>query len=458
MVGMVEEQPGAGEKLGRNVVALTGVSLLTDVASEMSYPLLPMFLTVVLGASATALGTIEGLAESLASLCKLLSGRWSDRAARRKPLVVAGYSLASAAKPLVGLAVSPAQVLAVRLIDRAGKGLRQPPRDALITDSVSPSIRGRAFGFHRAGDNLGAVLGPLVAFALLRYAPGVGPRQVFLLAAVPAALSVALLILGVREPRRVRGVAAAPVPPGPLPAPAAAAASAQEAGPQSAAGIQGVRDRTEAIANDAGPSLQRPAQSAAGPDPAAPAGLGRRFWWFLVVVVLFTLGNSSDAFLLLRATRLGVGAALVPVLWALLNLVKAFSNVPGGALSDRFGRRPLLVVGWTLYAAVYFAFGAARSAWQVWALFAVYGLYFGATEGVQSALVADFAPPERRGTAFGLYNLALGLGALPASLLFGLLADRAGAPVAFTFGGTMALVAALAICFVAPSRGRAAGA
>jgi MFS family permease len=419
MVGMAGEQPGAGEKLGRNVVALTGVSLLTDVASEMSYPLLPMFLTVVLGASATALGTIEGLAESLASLCKLLSGRWSDRAARRKPLVVAGYSLASAAKPLVGLAVSPAQVLAVRLIDRAGKGLRQPPRDALITDSVSPSIRGRAFGFHRAGDNLGAVLGPLVAFALLRYAPGIGLRQVFLLAAVPAALSVALLILGVREPRRVR---AAGAPTGPLPAPLPAAVTA------------------------------------GGPDGAAPGGLGRRFWWFLAVVVLFTLGNSSDAFLLLRATRLGVGAALVPVLWALLNLVKAFSNVPGGALSDRFGRRPLLVVGWTLYAAVYFAFGAAHSAWQVWALFAVYGLYFGATEGVQSALVADFAPPARRGTAFGLYNLALGLGALPASLLFGLLADRAGAPVAFTFGGTMALLAALAICFVAPSRGRITGA
>jgi MFS family permease len=419
---MAEAAAGTKVGVGRNVVVLAGVSLLTDVASEMCYPLLPIFLTVVLGASATALGAIEGVAESVASLTKLWSGRRSDRVGERKPLVVAGYSLASAAKPLIGLAGSAGQVLAVRVIDRAGKGLRQPPRDALIADSVPAAIRGRAFGLHRTGDNIGAVLGPLAAFALLRYgaAAGIGMRQVFLLAAIPAALSVALLVWGVREPGRREPARQAP-----------AAAAGAGVGEGSGAAVGAPR--------------------AAAVSPAAAARLGGRFWAFLAVLAVFTLGNSSDAFLLLRATRVGVPTAWVPVLWAMLNLVKATFNVPGGALSDRWGRRPLLAAGWAIYAAVYLGFACAGAAWQIWVLFAVYGLYFGATEGVMSALVADFAPPARRGTAFGLYNLALGVGALPASLLFGLIADRAGAGAAFACGGALALAAAVAICFVAPS-------
>jgi MFS family permease len=179
-------------------------------------------------------------------------------------------------------------------------------------------------------------------------------------------------------------------------------------------------------------------------------GLGARFWWLFSILTVFTLGNSSDAFLLLRATQLGIAPVLVPVLWALLNLVKALFNVPGGVLSDRFGRRPLLIAGWTIYAAVYLGFGLAGAAWQVWVLFAAYGLYFGATEGVEKALVADFVPAERRGAAFGFYNLALGIAALPASLIFGELVDHASARIAFLFGGGMALLAAIAICFVAP--------
>ncbi|HEY6322954.1 MAG TPA: MFS transporter [Thermoanaerobaculia bacterium] len=394
------EQAAKQERLGRNVVTLGGVSLLTDVATEMAYPLLPIFLTTVLGASATALGAIEGVAESTASLLKLASGWLSDRLPGRKPLVVIGYGLASLVKPLIGLTRSAGQVLAIRVVDRVGKGIRTSPRDALIADSVAPSIRGRAFGFHRAADNTGAVIGPLIAFALLRFGHGIDLRRVFLLTAIPAALSVALLVFGLRE----------------VPRPA--------------------RPEGEGTARPAG--------------PLRAAGLGARFWWLFAILTVFTLGNSSDAFLLLRATQLGIAPLLVPVLWALLNLVKALFNVPGGVLSDRFGRRPLLVAGWTIYAAVYVGFGLAGAAWQVWVLFAAYGLYFGATEGVEKALVADFVPAERRGAAFGFYNLALGIAALPASLIFGELVDHASSRIAFLFGGGMALLAAIAICFVAP--------
>ncbi|HXO40011.1 MAG TPA: MFS transporter [Thermoanaerobaculia bacterium] len=395
------DQAAQRERLGRNVVTLGGVSLLTDVASEMAYPLLPIFLTTVLGASATALGAIEGVAESTASLLKLASGWLSDRLAGRKLLVVIGYGLASLVRPLIGLTRSAGQVMAIRVTDRVGKGIRTSPRDALIADSVAPSIRGRAFGFHRAADNTGAVIGPLIAFALLRFGHGIDLRRVFLLTAIPAALSVALLVFGVREAAR----------------------------PASAAG--------EGEAKAATPPLRA-------------AGLGARFWWLFAVLTVFSLGNSSDAFLLLRATQLGIAPLLVPVLWALLNLVKALFNIPGGVLSDRFGRRPLLITGWTIYAAVYLGFGLAGAAWQVWVLFAAYGLYFGATEGVEKALVADFVPAERRGAAFGFYNLALGIAALPASLIFGELVDHASARIAFLFGGGMALLAAIAICFVAP--------
>lgn len=382
-------------RLGRNVLVLSGVSLLTDVASEMTYPLLPLFLTGVLGASAATLGVIEGAAESTAALLKLASGWWSDRLRRRKPLVVAGYALASLVRPLIGLAHSAGQVLAVRLADRLGKGIRGAPRDALIADSVDPAVRGRAFGFHRAADHLGAVIGPLLAFAALE-AGNLDLRTLFLLTAIPGALSVLLLIGGVREKPRE------------APAPAARI------------------------------------------DFKAP--LSRRFWAFLAVVFVFTLGNSSDAFLLLRARDLGVEAAWIPILWAFLHVIKSASSTPGGALSDRLGRKPLLVAGWLLYAAVYLGLGGASATWHVWALFAGYGLYFGLAEGVEKALVADLVPAERRGTAFGWYNLALGLGALPASLLFGAIWDGMGAQVAFGFGAALSLLAAVGIAFVAPAR------
>ena len=379
-------------RLGRNVLALSVVSFLTDVATEMTYPLLPVFLSTVLGASAMAVGAIEGAAESVAALLKLGSGWLSDRVPRRKPLVLLGYGLASLVRPLIGLAQSVSQVLAVRVTDRVGKGIRTSPRDALIADSVDPSIRGRAFGFHRAADHTGAVVGPLLAFALLRWTE-MDLRQLFLLTIIPGALAVAALVFGVREVPRAT------------------------------------------------------APASKGFDPHAR--LGRRFWAFLVVLFLFTLGNSTDAFLLLRAADLGVAPALVPILWAMLHVVKALSSTPGGALSDRLGRKPLLIAGWLIYAAVYFLLGRAGAEWQVWALFAIYGIYFGLTEGVEKALVADLVPADRRGAAFGWYNLALGLGALPASLIFGAIWDRWGAASAFTFGAAMALVAAVGIAAVA---------
>jgi MFS family permease len=386
-------------RLGRNVVVLAAVSLLTDVASEMAYPLLPVFLSTVLGASAMSVGAIEGAAESTAALLRLASGWWSDRLRRRKPLVVLGYGLASAVRPLVGLARSTGQVLAIRVADRVGKGIRTSPRDALIADSVDPAIRGRAFGFHRSGDNLGAVFGPLLAFALLRW-ERVDLRSVFLLTAIPAALSVALLVFGLRErPRR---------------APARA-------------------ERLD-----------------------LSMALPGRFWAYLGVVLLFTLGNSTDAFLLLRASQLGVATALVPILWALLNLVKALASTPGGVLSDRVGRKIPILAGWLLYAAVYLGFGRAHAQWQAWALFAVYGIFFGLTEGVEKALVADLVPAERRGAAFGFYNLAIGVAALPASLLFGAIWDRRGAPAAFAFGAALALAATAGLAAVVPTRPSAA--
>ena len=387
-------------RLGRNVYALGLVSFFTDVSSEMIYPLLPVFLTSVLGASASFIGAIEGLAETTAALLKLASGWWSDRVHRRKPLVVVGYTIASAMRPLIALAQSATQVLLIRVSDRVGKGLRNSPRDALIADSVDPSIRGRAFGFHRGADNFGAVLGSLLAFGVLRLWH-VPLRTVFWLAAIPGVIAVLVVVFGVQEVRRGDTTTAS--------------------------------ESTKAV-----PKLREP--------------LGQRFWTVLAIIFVFTLGNSTDAFLLLRANQLGVPVAFAPVLWAVLHVVKTASNVPGGALSDRIGRKPTLVAGWVIYAIVYFAFARASATWHAWALFAMYGLYFGLTEGSERALVSDIVPANRRGVAYGWYYLAVGVGAFPASLIFGELWDVRGSSFAFVIGASLALAAAIAIAFVPVKR------
>ncbi|MEP6858621.1 MAG: MFS transporter [Gemmatimonadales bacterium] len=390
------------------------MSFFTDVSTEMIYPLLPVFLASVLGANASFIGAIEGVAETTASLLKLLSGWWSDKVGSRKILVVVGDGIATIVRPFTAATYSARQVLAIRLTDRIGKGIRTSPRDALLADSAPPHARGRAFGFHAAADNAGAVVGPLLAFMILKL-QGVGSfdgtnrllahdeqalRNVFWLAAVPGIVAMIVLIVVVRDvPHR----------------------AAEEKTAEASIGDVGGR-------------------------------LTKRFWAYLVVVLVFTLGNSTDAFLLLRANQLGVPVAMAPILWALLNLVKSATGTYGGQLSDTIGRKPLIVGGWLLYAAVYFAFGWAAAAWQAWALFAVYGIFYGMTEGTEKALVADIVPRARRGSAFGWYNLAIGLGALPASLIFGAIWDRAGAPSAFVFGATLALVAALLMALVAPSR------
>lgn len=385
--------------LSRNVRVLAAVSFFTDVASDMIYPLLPLFLSTVLGTSAAVLGLIEGLAETVSSLLRLPAGWYSDRIKRRKPFVVMGYTLASIVRPLIGLAQGAGQVLAIRLTDRFGKGMRSAPRDALIADSVPASQRGYAYGVHRAADNLGAVVGPLVAWGLLTLA-WVDLRGLFLWAALPGAVAVVLVVVFVAETR-------APTP------------------------VKTPQAVTEAGA-------------------VARTALGPAFWRYLAVVFVFTLSASTDAFLLLRATQLGVATAMIPLIWALLHVVKSSSSVIGGGLSDRVGRRPLILGGWALYALVYLGFAVAEVQWQAWALFVVYGLYFGATEGTEKAFVADLVPAASRGTAFGWFNAALGLGALPASVVFGIVWERMGAEAAFVMGAGIAAVAALLFVLVVP--------
>jgi len=381
-------ESAAGRRLGRNVVALGVVSLLTDTSTEMVTPLLPLFLTTVLGAGPAFLGLVEGAAESAASLLRLLAGWWSDRLGRRKGLTLAGYSLSSATRPILALAVAPWHVLVVRLVDRVGKGIRGAPRDALLAAAAGAGQRGLVFGFHRSMDHAGAVLGPLLATGLLA-ALATDLRTVFWLATIPALASVTVLALAVRE-------------------------------------------------EPGGPSGTE--QAPAG--PSGPLTSDARLPRFLLLVVLFTLGNSSDAFLLLKAQQTGVPVALLPILWAALHVVKALASVPGGALSDRWGRGRVLASGWLLYAAVYAGFAVVSSAVALWALTLTYGLYFGLTEGVERALIADLAPPARRGSVYGWYHLAIGIAALPSSLLMGALWQAFGSGVAFATGAAFALLAA----------------
>ncbi|MBI3603921.1 MAG: MFS transporter [Nitrospirae bacterium] len=376
--------------LSANVLLLGAVSFFNDAASEMIYPLLPLFLTVTLGAGPTALGVIEGVAESTASFLKLASGYLSDRVHHRKRWVVVGYLLANLTRPLIGLASSWFGVLLLRFVDRVGKGLRTSPRDALIAESTPQTSWGKAFGFHRAADHAGAVAGPLLATLALTALPG-QYGAIFLLSLIPGLLALGLLVAGVRD----------------LPTAAA-------------------------------PTRREPLHIAAA-WREMPSTLRR----FTLILLLFTLGNSSDVFLLLKAQQLGVPIALIPLLWMALHLVKMGSSLPAGILSDRLGRKGMIVAGWGVYVLTYCGFALADAAWQAWGLFLVYGLYFGLTEGVEKALIADLAPERLRGSAFGLYHLAIGIGALPASLLFGWVWQRFGDPAAFGMGAVIALAAML---------------
>jgi MFS family permease len=351
----------------------------------MIYPLLPLFLTRVLGAGAMALGVIEGAAEAANSVLKIAAGRLADRTGAPKRIVLFGYGLSGAIRPLIALAASWPHVLSLRVVDRLGKGIRGAPRDAMLAHFAPESIRGRAYGFHRAMDHAGAVLGPLIAAGFLFFYPE-QYRALFALTIIPG-IAVIVILLRVPEAK-----------------------------------------------------LER-TQSNAVAESLHPRQLTRRFYRAMCVIFVFSLGNASDAFLLLRMNDLGVTAFWIPLLWSGIHVVKVVSSVVGGDLSDRFGRRTLIGIGWLIYALVYAGFGYFDSTATIVTIFLSYGLYFGLTEGVEKAWVADLVPAEVRGTAFGVYNAALGVGSLGASLMFGAIWTRVSPHAAFLAGAALALVA-----------------
>jgi MFS family permease len=382
------------QRLPRNVKVLGAASLLNDIASEMIFPLLPNFLLMVLHGNRFYLGIIEGLADSLASFLKLWSGGKSDQAGRRKGFVVFGYSLAAVARPLIGVIVAPWQLLVLRAGDRIGKGVRTSPRDALIADSTDSSIRGCAFGFHRAMDHIGAAIGPLLAVGFLWFWPD-HLRSLFLMTLLPGLLVILLVVLGLQDIRATEP-------------------------PQ-----EGLRLTLKPF--------------------------GRNFRLYLLALVVFTLGNSSDAFLLVRAGELGVPVALLPLLWCAFHVVKSSSNLLLGRAVDQFGPRPFILLGWFVYAGVYLAFALATTAWEAWALFLLYAVFYGLTEPAEKTLVANLVGGEHKGLAYGWYNFAIGIGTLPSSLMFGALYQVFGALVAFGWGGILAVVAVVLLTGVRDS-------
>jgi len=388
-------------------------SLFTDAATEMIYPVLPVYLARVLGAGAFSLGLIEGIAEAINSLLKVASGWASDRWTRRKPIVIGGYALSSAARPLIALTTTWPQVLIVRALDRTGKGIRGAPRDVMLARFATPETRGRVFGFHRAMDHTGAILGPLIATAILYFAPG-EYRLLFALTVIPGAIAVALLFL-VPEPDQTHNP------------------ESQIPNPES---------------QIPGTTGQRPTPSAVPITTHKSRITNRPLLTFLGVLLVFSLGNSADAFLLLRLSDVLGSATYIPLLWSGLHVVKASLSTWGGALSDRLGRKRVIIVGWAIYAIVYLGFATAESAWTLIAWFLAYGSYFALTEGAEKALVADLTPAGRQGTAFGVYNAALGVGALAASVAFGFLYERFGATVAFATGSALAACAAVLLAFI----------
>jgi len=376
--------------LPRTVWLLGLISLVNDAASDMIYPLVPLYLTSVLMAGPKTLGLIEGIAEAAGSLLKLVAGVFADRTYKIKYWIVSGYGIAGLARPLIAFATSWLGVLVCRFADRVGKGLRTAPRDALLSLSVKPNQRGLAFGFHRAMDNFGAVVGPLIAAALL--ALGMPLRQVLLCAFVPAVF-VVWLALAVKEPKHEAVVKPIPF-----------SWNLREFPPQ--------------------------------------------FRRYLIVLALFMLGNSSNMFLLLRAKQLGLSEANIPLVWALVSFVAAALSTPLSALSDRIERRTMIIGGWSVYAFLYFLFGLMPAQlWLLWPTFAAYGVFLAATEGVEKALVADLVPRAQSGTAFGWYNLVVGALLLPASAIFGWLWSSFAPMIAFAFGSACALIAALLLRF-----------
>ncbi|MCC7440670.1 MAG: MFS transporter [Bdellovibrionales bacterium] len=387
-------------KVPRGVLVLGLVSLCNDAAADMVLPVLPIFMAAQLGTGPAFLGLVEGIAEALASALKLVAGSWSDRAGRREPFVFAGYGLSNVARPLYALASGPLQVLGIRVLDRAGKGLRTSPRDAWLGEITSDGNHGATYGVHRAMDHMGSMLGPLLASLFLWLYPG-ALRELFLYSAIPGFLALALAVWAGKAhpaPRRPKE-------------------------PNPAQNLPAIGKALSALA----PGEKR----------------------FLAAMALFTLGNSADALLLLRLKDLGFEDAWLPLAWALLNFIKATSSAALGGLADRIGCKPMILAGWLLYAACYLVLGQANSPVVGGAAFLIYGLFFGLTEAPERAWVAKLGPSRRYGHLFGRYNAVIGLGLLPASALFGWVWERWGADTAFTLGAGIALTAG-ALLFTAP--------
>ena len=380
----MNQSPSTRTSLTPPVRALGWVSLCSDFASKMVYPITPIFLTTVLGAPVWTVGVIEGFAESAASLLKLYSGWLSDRVGRRKPFAAAGYGLGALSKLGLALSVGWAGVLGARLIDRVGKGLRAAPRDVLIAENCAPHQRGQAFGLHHSLETIGEVVGPLLGFVLL-YELGVSYRGVFAIAFIPGLIGVLVLLKWVREPSPDR-------PPRQLP---------------------------QFTFNGLSPTYRQ----------------------YLAAVGLFSLGNSSDAFLLLRSQELGLTGAQLLLLYAVFNLVETCLGLTVGRLSDRIGRRPLLIMGYAVFALVYLGFATVQSIGAVWGLFMIYGLYSTLTRGTQKAFVADLVHPERRGAEVGAFHMLVGLATLPASLIAGALYTQVSVAAPFYFSVITTIIA-----------------
>jgi MFS family permease len=373
--------------LGKNVFFTGLVSFFMDVSSEMIYPLVPLFLANVLGVNKSMIGLIEGIAESTASLLKVFSGWLSDRIGQRKNLMIAGYAVSTLSRPIIAVAGAWQQVLASRFVDRLGKGIRTAPRDAIIAESAETTHLARAFSFHRSMDTMGAVVGPAIALILLQLYNN-NYKMVFWLSMIPGAIAVLIIIMFIKEKKR------------------AAVSSAER-----------------------------------------PRFTLKHFDWrvkfFIVIATLFALGNSSDAFLILRAEQVGIPTVIIPAVYLLFNLIYSLSAIPAGIAADKYGKKRLILLGFVLFAGLYYGFAVARSSAAIWVLFSLYGVFMGLTEGIQKAFLATIIPPDFKATAFGVYATAVGLASLPASLIGGLLWDRVSPAATFYFGAATATLSAL---------------
>jgi MFS family permease len=385
MKGITKEKKG-NNFLGfnRNILFTGLTSFLTDTSVKMVYSVMPMFLMSI-GASKTSLALIEGIAESTAALVKVLSGFWSDKIGKNKPFMLIGYGLSALIIPLYTFVVSPIQVLFLRFFERFGKGIRTAPRDSLIAGSITDGESGRSFGLQKAMDNSGAIAGPLIAFAMLSSFPE-NYRMIFLVAGIPAILAILVLILGIKEVRK---------------------------------------NSHELFVKFHFKDF--------------PA----KYYFFLIVVFVFTLGNSTDALLMVKANDVGIKVALIPLVYLVTNVVSVLASIPVGSLSDRIGKEKILIVGFLIYAVVYYGFGITKSIGAIIALFALYGLYSAATDGIMKAFISDMIDNNKKGTGLGIYNALLGVTLLPASLIAGSLYDKVNSSVPFYFGAATAAASAI---------------